>query len=354
MFVRQQIEDSGISKKIGTENKNVILIFAEGTSSYCLSPELTPNVMDLKKESIAFENYFSHTAATFRGIRGQMISGFPLFGGTESYEMVKKYYSGQFPSLPEMLNRYGYKTIFVSPHAPNENLGNVMGLLGFKYLKHSLDYKDSENLSDREQYLHLWQILEGLSKTKEKFFLATYVLGTHHGMDSPDKKYGNGKNSYLNKFHNQDYWFGEFLKKFKASGLSKNTVLIWTSDHSTYPTNEYNDTFRRKEEHFVGKIPLIIYNNGKNAKLIDAKIRNSLSLAPTILDMLNIHEEKNYFLGNSLFIDKKNEWDNIAVIGPRRVFYVKENGEVCFLKDISRLKNRILRNRMTEYYKFIQ
>ena len=56
----------------------------------------------------------------------------------------------------------------------------------------------------------------------------------------------------------------------------------------------------------------------------------------------------------ALQASKKNEWDNIAVIGPRRVFYVKENGEVCFLKDISRLKNRILRNRMTEYYKFIQ
>ncbi len=357
-FKHEKIIDSGISSKLKSRNKNIILIFAEGTGIYCLSEKLTPNVCKLSRESISFKNYFNHTAFTFRGIRGQLISGYPLLGGKVlekkiTAEEMKKFYSVSLPTLPDILNRNNYKTIFLSPHPKYENLGAVVKQTGIMHVKYAEDFGRSENLTDREQYQHLWKELEKLEKSGERFFLSAYILGTHHGMDSPDIKYGDGKNPYLNKFYNQDHWFGEFLKKFKNSKLAENTILIWSSDHFIYPTREYRDTFGRDDQLYVGKIPLFIYHRDFPAESIDMGIRTSLSLAPTILDLLGIHEEKNYFLGNSLFVSQSTEYDNIAVSG-KKVFLIRSDGSVVNFRKESKILNKFWRNRFSEYYKFIQ
>lgn len=62
-------------------------------------------------------------------------------------------------------------------------------------------------------YENLFAEAQRLAEQKRPFLLATYVLGTHVGLDSPDVKYDDGKNSFLNKFYNQDYWLGAFLAK---------------------------------------------------------------------------------------------------------------------------------------------
>ena len=56
----------------------------EGTSYRVLSEEITKNLWDLKNNSIDIVNYFNHTAATFNGIRGQLISGYQLNPGVQS------------------------------------------------------------------------------------------------------------------------------------------------------------------------------------------------------------------------------------------------------------------------------
>lgn len=357
-FKHETIIDSGISLKLKSRNKNIILIFAEGTGIYCLSEKLTPNVYGLSKESISFKNYFNHTAFTFRGIRGQLISGYPLLGGSVlekkvTAEEMKKFYSTSLPTLPDILNRHDYKTVFLSPHPQYENLGEVVRQSGIQHIKYAEDFGCTENLTDRKQYQNIWQELQKLETSGERFFLSAYILGTHHGMDSPDVKYGDGKNPYLNKFYNQDHWFGEFFKKFKQSKLAENTILIWTSDHFIYPTREYRETFNRNDQFYVGRIPLFIYHRDFPAKSIDPGIRNSLSLAPTILDLLGIHNEKNYFLGNSLFVSQQTEYDNIAVSG-KKVFLIRLDGSVVYCRKESKILDRFYRNRFLEYYKFIQ
>ncbi|MDD0274464.1 LTA synthase family protein, partial [Shigella flexneri] len=59
--------DSYSHEIINGNGKNILVIFIEGMSSLVISKELTPNLYEFRKKSISFNNYYNHTAATFRG-----------------------------------------------------------------------------------------------------------------------------------------------------------------------------------------------------------------------------------------------------------------------------------------------
>lgn len=336
------------------KNPNVILIFAEGTSELVLSKELTPNTIRFLNSSIRFSNYFNHTAATFRGIRGQMISGYQYLGGyypnkvgvgQMSRSEIQSKFSGYVESLPSILAQHGYRTVFCSPHSRKEQLAEMLQATGFEETFGFEDFKTSkQDLTDREQYEQIFQILQEHDKHDRPIFLSAYLVGTHHGMDSTDIKYRSGANSYLNKFHNQDIWFGQFMNKMSASGLLRETIVVWTTDHATYPTSDFNSTFQVSKNYFIDKIPLGIYYPGVEPVVIDAQNRNSLSLAPTLLDILGIHQQSNHFLGRSLFSDEESAFNRISNIGNK--FYLLDNGVVVekgkkeMPRNIIRLVNR--------------
>src|SRR3546814_18404526 len=41
------------------------------------------NLQALAGDTMVVDNYYNHTAATYRGLQGQMTSGFPRYGGSE-------------------------------------------------------------------------------------------------------------------------------------------------------------------------------------------------------------------------------------------------------------------------------
>lgn len=295
-----------------------------------LSDSLTPCLKKLQKEGINIINYYNHTASTFRGIRGQLISGYSLKGiaqyNDEAIWLTElaneaKRDRGDVPlveSLPLILEKNGYTTVFISPHNKNDRLAPVMKRVGFQ---HVLTAENSETtfthfLSDKQSYEFLWQKLMDLKTSHKPFFLCLYQLGTHHGLDSPDKKYGDGQSTYLNKFHNADFWLGAFVDKFLSDTISDNTILIITSDHATFPTPEYRKTFNSTAQYFFDEIPFVILIKGVGGKIIDAHYNNSLSFAPTVLDILGIDSEENHFLGDSLFLENKdNPYSHIGCMG---------------------------------------
>lgn len=342
------------------KNYNVVVIFAEGTSLKVISPDVAPNAYNFQKDCLVVKNYLNHTAATYRGLRGQMISGFQNLGGfyqkNEGLGQVKvdannnafKKLIKQQESLPTILNKHGYETIFYNAHQVTNNLSHIMKYVGFSEVKGN-PYINKPFMTDKELYDLLWKELETKQNnniaqqdgaTNKPFFLATYVLGTHEGHDSPDLKYGDGTNQYLNKFYNQDHWFGEFLEKFKNSELSKNTILIFTTDHSSYSSKKFMETFHTTSNYFVDYIPFFIYlpniTSQNRGFEVDAHNRNSLLFAPTVLDLLGIVDEQNHFLGQSIFDDQvTNDYEKIAVIGTG-YYYLDQNNQVIHFSNTHR------------------
>jgi phosphoglycerol transferase MdoB-like AlkP superfamily enzyme len=297
---------------------------------------------------LVFDNYYNHTAATFRGVRGQLYSSYQYKGGYQGgigfgeldIKHQKKMLQTQLVSIVDILKtKCGYNTCYVNPEPGDANIVNYLYSLGVDTLM-SGNYGHHKARTDKQIFDVLKNTVRYYKKQKEPFFIVCYNLGTHHGYDSPDLKYGDGSNSYLNKFHNYDAAFGDFVKEMNQEGMFDNTLLVFSADHATYPTPEYKETFASSQSVFINRIPLFMYSNGVIPQKIDAGGRNSLDLAPTLLDILGVHNVDNYFLGTSLFRNDPMPYSRICALGD--VFFaIESDGALTELAAGTEWVNRI-------------
>ena len=301
-----------IEKNLDIRGKNIVVIFAEGFSSEWIDmnnsyKNLTPHLTAFLQKSFRFENYYSHTAATFRGLRGQLTSSYQFRGGynyeNDGFEQIdkaqiKKILSSDLIGVPQLLKDNGYHPYFLSTHHDNAKLNCMLKTLEFNRVYSADDFHNSEeSLSDQEMFSALADlILE--RKLESPYFIGFYNYGTHLGQNSPDIKYADGNNLILNAIHNFDDAFGKFLKKVENQ---QDLVIIFTADHAAFPSRLYNETFGTNRTFFVDKIPFAIWYQGIKPRIVDANGRNSLDFAPTLLNALKINSGFNYFLGCSLF-----------------------------------------------------
>ncbi|HBV2904098.1 LTA synthase family protein [Citrobacter braakii] len=318
VFLKSNFFTQPIESSLNFKNYNVIVIFAEGISSEVIGKtngrtfSVTPNIDRLKNEGINFTNYFNHTAATFRGLRGQLTSGFQYRDGVTnegtgidqlSTTEIDNIYLHRQVSLPEILTKFGYHNYFIASTEKSSPLNTMLKTLRFDNVLGMGDFVGYQNdrMTDKQTFNALQDFLRSKEKDHERFFIGVYPSGTHHGQDSPNEKFSDGKNAYYNKFYNYDYQLGKFVDFFKNSSFYDNTLLVITTDHATFPSTDYKKSFNSTAPFFVNRIPLIILGKNVKPQVVDAQGTNSLSLAPTLLQMLGIQYSMNYFLGCSLF-----------------------------------------------------
>ena len=290
------------------DNPNIVLILMEGTSEHIVKDErgIMPNAAELEKKSISFSNYYNHTFATYRGISGQLYSGFQL----DNYD------SNSLIGIQDILSDKGYYTSFINTE-PN---------------------------------LVPFATIEEKSAGSQPFFTAIYTFGTHASFDSPDEKFGDGSLAELNKFYNADHWLGNFLEKLEASPAFDNTLVVFTADHSTYADLYYNEAFPdyQRQNPTIDSIPLMFYHKGVVPQEIDAAGRNTLDLTSTILDYVDI-DAPNYFLGASLFHDPDN-YNNLDTIFTSSVdLYSTKGGKIRKLEE-TEAETAIVREMVQNYY----
>lgn len=311
---------------------NVIVIFTEGMSARWMEtyggthPRLMPNLDRLAGESLVVTNYYNHTAATFRGLRGQLTSGHQEMDGynEEGTGIGQRDVSHDINavsrvSIPEVLRSQSYHSMFFL--SQQEYLNNMIETLGFDrtlgrdYLyEHHARKTQGERpkvLTDADLFSAMLSELEQ-QPADHPFFAAAYNFQTHAFLDG-DAKYGDGSNILLNRFHSYDRDIGHFIERFKASRLHENTVLVFTSDHSTYPSPNATKADPRLQGYFVDTIPLLMYWKGVHHNIVDVAGKNSLDLAPTLLSLLEARKSRNLFLGCSLF--ESCAYDRISNIG---------------------------------------
>jgi arylsulfatase A-like enzyme len=330
---------------------NVIVLFLEGTSARMLEAyggkyaALTPNMARMARDSMLVTNYFNHTAATHRGLQGQMTSGFPLYGGVENGagweegDNASAYARHSYSTLSRTLHGVGYHTVFFSPHQRSDALTSLIGMLGFdevytfeKSRRELLDHPDPSNrgsLTDRDQFRAVTAFIERYPEDKP-FFIGVYNIGTHAflDVDPQGQRYRDGENMSLNTLHNLDRQFGAFYEKFMRSRHAANTLLILTSDHAHYPEPPYVAVAGSDAPlYFVDRIPLLVRAPWLQLPAsYDAHDRTSLDLTPTILQLLGIEHVDNSFVGRSIF-DRGSDRDlQLAPIG--RSIYAIYRGQV--------------------------
>lgn len=300
------------SPKVNVSTPNIILIFTEGLSENVLTDprNILPNVSSLIPNSISFTDYYNHTFATYRGLQGQLFSG-------HQFEALD---SNSLPALPDVLREKGYHSVYLNSEPYNADFSKYVSELHFDNV--ITDAANCEGLADsitdKRMYELLWETVNNLGNTGQPFFACMYTLGTHMSFDSPDEKFGDGSLRFLNRFYNMDYQFGLFLNNFINSPLYDNTILVFTSDHASFGDSDFTDAFPDylRANIDCDKIPLIFYSKPGVLKQEfigrrDVLGRNSLTLAPTLLDILG-YASPNTFLGTSLF-STLNETDGASL-----------------------------------------
>ncbi|HHU7303276.1 TPA: LTA synthase family protein [Escherichia coli] len=342
-FLKTSVFITPLQNNNNFKGRNVIVIFAEGFSSEIIGNSkmahfpITPNLDKLSTEALSFKNYYNHTAATFRGLRGQLTSGYQFRDGLTdagtgiaqlSNVEINNIYLHRQTSLPDILKEYGYKSYFIASTEKNSPLNTMLKTLNFDKVLGMGDFigYQRDRMTDKQTFNALQYFLRSQENKNERFFIGVYPSGTHHGQDSPNEKYFDGSNPLYNKFYNYDFQLGKFVDFFRRSSFYGNTLLIITSDHSTFPSTEYKKSFNSDSRYFVDKIPFLIIGKNITPEVLDAGGENSLSFAPTILHMLGIQYSMNYFLGCSL-LDKTctSSFSHLSAIGSDYFNIGKEN-----------------------------
>lgn len=281
-------------------NTNVIVVFVEGLSNNVItdSRDIMPNMKAFKNECISFSNYYNHTFATYRGIQGQLYSGYSL----DDYEV------NHLPSVMDVVKSHGYNTVCINVEPSNKAFTNYLNAMAFDkvYSGNGDESGVAGSLSDRQAYSILYDTAKEYNSKGKPFFICMYSFGTHMSFDTDENVYGDGSNNFMNRYYNCDYQIGAFIENFKNSPMAKNTMLIITADHAAYSDEDFVKTFPDYNRAYPAcdQIPLYIYYNGLHTS-INAGGRNSLCLAPTIIDLLG-YERPATFVGYSLY-SAKNE-----------------------------------------------
>ncbi|MBN1621176.1 MAG: sulfatase [Endomicrobiales bacterium] len=323
----------GIYTKV-TEQKepNVILIVIDSFRRDHLNSRFSPNLWRYAESGINFNKAFSNGNMTKLSVPSFLMSQ-PPSGISEistHYEVTKKarekFYERKLPTLLSKLKENRYRTAAIGSCSLFSDGQGFSADLGFDEvinLEHS-GYSPPHVTKEGIKWLK--------AHGREKFFMMLYYDGPH-GPYRPPLKYvwksvkrggilrNFRKILYLGEIIYHDDYIGQLRKYLEASGLDKDTIIIFTSDHGvTFRTLEYDwptkfGPWRKKKvtfhSHGVSLIPEdinvplffvlpeeMLIPDVKNGLKIEDKIQ-LLDLAPTILDLLNLKIPKE-FQGKSL------------------------------------------------------
>jgi lipoteichoic acid synthase len=185
------------------EKPNVILILAEGVSSRLLNPysnkhpNLTPALLEFSKQSMVVDSYYNHTAATYRGIRGQLCSYFPIHGGVNGWQKKDGAPDvGPVRCLGHIFQEMDYDTEFIyAARTHDGRLYDQSFQLGFDRSLAESDllklYLKGEkgmgyiNISDLQFFRALTKRLQERPRKSDSksFFWTLYSEGTHAGFE---------------------------------------------------------------------------------------------------------------------------------------------------------------------------
>ena len=346
-FYRPGVDDGRAKPEALPARPNIVLIFIEGLSQSVVEDErsIMPNIAALERRTLFFENYYNHTFATYRGLIGQLYSGHQ-FSDRDSNQLI---------SLHSVLHDMGYRTAFFNTEPNNADFTRYLEEMGFDRFISETDwvtqaYTTLDYITDRDALDRLFDMIVEQHGAGQPFFTAVYTLGTHVSFDSPDEVFGDGSNPELNKFRNIDVQIGRFMERFGQSDLKDDTIVVITTDHATYADAAFTDTFPDYRRHHteMDRIPLMIYWNGVEPEVVDAQGRNSLDLAPTLLDYIDL-SAPNAFLGRTLFMpDEGGEelpFDRFFFDGSS----VSKTGKVSGKKVPSSERKAVL-NRILQYF----
>ena len=318
--------------------KNIIFYFSDQQRWDTVNEELTPNLMQLAREGVLFENSF--TCQPVCGpARSCLQSGmYPTQTGCYTNAMALP---RDITPLAEYFNRAGYQTAYIgkwhlgsdkfpgigvhceSSAIPRDRQGKYQYWRAadcLEFTSHGYDgyvFDESGNKIDFKGYRadcindFALEYLEKKRDPNKPFFMFVSQLEPHQqndrncfeGYKETVEKYkeyplpddltflkGNYREmypDYISAINRLDYNVGRLVEKLKELGIYDDTIIIYTSDHGCHFKTR-NLEYKRSCHESSTHTPLIIKGGGFEGGKRDDRLVSLIDMPPTMLSMAGI------------------------------------------------------------------
>ena len=313
-----------------TKKKNLVIFLQESLGYQFVTPEITPELLKLKKEAIWFSEAYSNGTRSVRGIAG-VTAGFLAVPGKGVVKRTKS--QSDFFTFSSLLKPLGYHTMFIyGGEARFDNMRSWFLGNGFDEIIEEKDYVKPKavstwGVSDEDLAIKSNERFSALYKEGKPFAALMFSSSNHSPFDIPEGRvepFKKGVKCVENAIQYADYAIGEFFREAKKLPYYKDTVFVVIADHNirvygddAVPINMF-------------RIPALILGEGVEAKVYDELISQPDVLA-TALDLMG-KDLKYPILGQSIFSDAKKDvnlmqfnenyalrvGDKVAIIRPMR------------------------------------
>ena len=324
-----------------TKKKNLVIFLQESLGYQFVTPEITPELMKLKKEALWLSEAYSNGTRSVRGIAGTT-AGFLAVPGKGVVKRTKS--QSDFFTFSSLLKPLGYHTMFLyGGEARFDNMRSWFLGNGFDEIVEEKDYVKPKavstwGVSDEDLAAKGNERFSALYKEGKPFAALMFSSSNHSPFDIPEGRVEpvkKGEKCVENAVQYADYAIGEFFREAKKLPYYKDTVFVVIADHNirvygddVVPVNMFH-------------IPALIVAEGIEARVYDELISQPDVLA-TALDLMG--KDLSYpILGKSVFSDVKKEvnlmqfnenyalrvGDKIAIVRPQKAaetfMYVKKH-----------------------------
>jgi hypothetical protein len=323
--------------------KNILFVSLESTAAqylglYGASPDPMPNLSELARSAIVFDNAYAVYPESIKGLLSILCSQYPPFDTA-----VEDYAAAPCRSAAAMLAGAGYRTaLFHSGRFGYLGMEAVIRNRGFGVLEDAGDiggnHRSSFGVDEPATVARILAWIDGL-RAGERFFVAYLPIAGHHPYATPEpgpfpEPYEIGR--YRNALHYGDESLGALMRGLRERGLDRSTVWVVLGDHGEafgqHPGN-YGHTFHLYEENV--HVPFLIAAPGAVAGQVRrSQVVSLIDTAPTLLDLAGIPAPSSY-QGRSMLVAEPQMALFFADYslgllglrdGPRKFIYEMESG----------------------------
>jgi phosphoglycerol transferase MdoB-like AlkP superfamily enzyme len=282
-----------------TQRHNIVLVTIESFSAKYMgsngNPDnLTPNLDQLRKESLYFNNFYATGTRTDRGLEAITLS-IPPTPGRSIVKRVGR--ESGFASLGRQLNHVGYDSVFVyGGRGYFDNMNAFFGGNGYRVVDQSsvdeaeIHFKNAWGMADEDLYQQTLKLADENYAKQKPFLLQLMTTSNHRPYTYPEGRIdiasGDGRDGAV-KY--TDYAIGKFLEAARKKAWFDDTIFVFVADHTAGSAGKEDLPIRNYQ------IPLFIYAPKLIAAREDGQLASQIDLAPTLLGLLNLNYESTFF-----------------------------------------------------------
>ncbi|WP_125711216.1 LTA synthase family protein [Companilactobacillus zhongbaensis] len=372
-YAQPNAEYTGVAK-----GKNVFIIHLESFQQYLIDykwdgQEVTPNLNKLyhQNDTLSFDNFFNQVGQGKTADAELMLEN-SLFGLPEGSAMVTDGTSNTFQAAPAILDQQGYTTASFHGDVPSFwNRDNTYKSWGYDYFFSSSYYKQKKSYNigyGMKDKIFLKDSAAYIQQLPQPFY-AKLITVTNHYPYTLDKKNqtisktdtgDSTVDGYVQTACYLDEAVGEFMDWLQATGLDKNSMVVFYGDHYGISDNHKKamakltgikdfDDFDNAQ---YQRVPFMIHMDGLKGG-VNHTYGGEIDVLPTLLNLLGVDDSNMIQFGSDLLSPehpqtvafRNGDFVTPTVTKVGSTYYNTKNGKVD--KKISSAEKSKLSNKVT-------